>query len=89
MGILRRWYRWKYSGIITVPVVLILITGGIVYSTQSLDFFHTWNCNTIMRYQTDENLPSDIIPYSELTDQQLESYEKIVKECKRIEMFNP
>ena len=82
---LKKWYKWKYSGLITVPLVAIIIIWSIVDMNNNLEFFHTWNCETIIKYQTDENLPSNIVSYNQLTDEQLKKYKEILKTC----MFNP
>jgi len=82
---LKKWYRWKYSGFITVISVVIFIIWSLMYSTDELEFFHIWDCETLIQYKTDENLPSNIIPYNQLTDMQLKNYENIVKDC----MFKP
>jgi len=82
---LKKWYKYQYSGFITVPLVIIIVVWSLLYMTENLEFFHSWSCETLIQYKTDENLPSNIIPYDQLTDEQLKKYEKIVKTC----MFNP
>ncbi len=82
---LKRWYKYQYSGLITVPLVIVIVVFSLTSMTENLDFFHYWNCETLIQYKTDENLPSNIVSYNQLTDEQLKKYKEILKTC----MFNP
>jgi len=82
---IKDYYKWRYSGMITVPIVVIGIFLALYYQTESLPFFNSWSCDTLIKYKTDENLPYDIIPYYDLTDDLKLVYDNMVKTC----MFKP
>jgi len=86
---LKDWYVWRFSGLITVSIVLTAIVLGVYFQTQSLEFFHTWSCDDLIQYKTDLNVYSNIIPYEQLTVEQVEKFENTLKECENFEMFKP
>ena len=83
---LKKWYRWKYSGMITVPVVVILAIGLVYFQQSELEFFDSWNCDLLIDYRDKNMITSDYPTYLELSDEQKEYYNSLIEnDC----MFNP
>lgn len=80
-------YRWKYSGLIVVPTVMLLIVGGWFYYTSSLEFFDPWSCQTIENYLLDKDVPDDITPHNDLTEEQHLKLHAIYDECRSMDTF--
>lgn len=84
---LRKFYRWKYSGLVVVPgVVLIIATLWFSY-TSSLEFFDSYSCNTIRDYMMDIDVPSDITPHNDLTEAQHLKLHILLDECNSNDRF--
>lgn len=84
---LRKFYRWKYSGLIVVPgsVALILAVG--FYFTSQAEFFEYWTCNTLKDYAMNVDIPDGMTPHDELSVQQHLHLHKLIKECNEYERF--
>jgi len=82
------WYRWKYSGMVTVPILAVLIVVTLFYWESELEFFYTWDCDTIKNYMLDQNVTKDITPHDEITEKQHVKLHVIYQECLDFNSFN-
>ena len=64
-----------------VPLACVLIVGAWTYYTSTLEFFDTWSCETLKNYVQDINVPDDIIPHNELTEEQHMHLHDILMPC--------
>ena len=85
---LRRWYRWKFSGFITVPIIAVLIIGAVYYQQSTVEFFNNWSCETLVKYTMDEDTPRGMITYEELSEKQHNLLHQFLKECQDNNRFS-
>lgn len=78
---LKRYYRWRFSGPITVigAFVLAIITWN--YITSSIDFYEKFTCPQMLDYYQDTHVRQGLPMYSDLTDSQKAEYESLMKPC--------
>lgn len=81
MNPIKRWYRWKLSGIITVGLGAILLYGGVLYIDAQGEFFDPWSCETIKKYMLDTNVPSGMVSHNDITEEQHLKLHIIYQEC--------
>ncbi len=85
---LRKFYRWKWSGLIVVPGAVALILFAWFSITSSFEFFETYSCETIYNYMMDVDVPKNITPHSELTEKQHLRLHEIFQECQDNNRFS-
>ena len=78
---LRKFYRWKWSGLVVVPGACVLILFAWFSMTASFEFFETYSCDTIYNYMMDIDVPKDITPHNDLTENQHLRLHEIYQEC--------
>jgi hypothetical protein len=78
---LTKFYKWKYSGLIVVPGVVALILLAWFSFTSTLEFYDYWSCETISDYMLGVDVPSDITPHNDLTENQHLKLHGIYQEC--------
>ena len=83
-----KFLHWKYSGLIVVPTVCVLILCGWFYFTAQAEFFDYWSCETIKNYMMDIDVPDDITPHNDLTEQQHLRLHKLLAECNDFQRFD-
>ena len=76
-----KFYKWKYSGLIVVPGAVALILLVWFSYTGTLGFYDYWSCDTISNYMLDRDVPGDITPHNELTEDQHLKLHAIYQEC--------
>ena len=79
-------YKWKYSGIIAVPGVVILILTLWFSYTFSLEFFDGYSCDTLRNYMMGVDV-GDVIPHDLLDDSQHFHLHEIIQECREYDRF--
>lgn len=77
---LKRFYRWKYSGWIVIPFVIIIIWGAYDLSTKQLEFFDGFSCDMLSDFQKGIIVRGHNI--SELDEKDLTHFNVILDECK-------
>jgi hypothetical protein len=85
---LTKFYKWKYSGLIVVPSAVVLILLVWFSYTSSLEFFDYWSCDTISNYMMNIDVPSDITPHNDLTEEQHMKLHGIYQECADNDRFS-
>lgn len=85
---LTKFYKWKYSGLIVVPSAVVLILLVWFSYTSSLEFFDYWSCDTISNYMMDVDVPLDITPHNDLTEDQHVKLHGIYQECADNDRFS-
>ncbi len=78
---LRKFYKWKYSGLIVVPGACAIILCTWFYLTAQAEFFEYWTCDTIKNYMMDIDVPDHITAHNDLTEEQHLHLHKILGEC--------
>ncbi len=76
---LSRWYRWKYSGIITVGGMGVMILVGLQVLDNQGEFYDKWNCELLIDYRDKEMKSVNILQYNELTIEEQNRYDDIIK----------
>ena len=76
---LRKFYRWKYSGWIVIPVFIGIAWGIYDLSVQQNEFFDGFSCEMLKSFERGISVRGHVI--SELTLQQREHFDVILKEC--------
>jgi len=77
---LTKFYRWKYSGLIVVSGIVVIILAGWFYYTSTLEFFDTWSCEGLIDYvMTDKDL--GVPKHNELTEKQHLHLHEILQPC--------
>lgn len=82
MGVLRKWYRWKYSGLVTVPAICGLILIIWFSYTSTLEFYDSFSCNDLMAYKIIGISLDDNPTYNEMTHDNQHHYDEILEQCK-------
>jgi hypothetical protein len=79
---IKKFYRWKYSGLVVVPTaVLIILTGWFSY-TSTLEFYDHFSCQGLIDYVTlDRDLGEGIPRHNELTERQHAHLHEILQPC--------
>lgn len=85
---LRKFYKWKYSGLIVVPGACALILCAWFYLTAQAEFFEYWTCDTIKNYMMDIDVPDHITAHNDLTEEQHLHLHKILGECNSFDRFD-
>lgn len=84
---LRKFYVWKYSGLVVVPTAVVLILTAWFWYTSTLEFFDSFSCQGLIDYVTyDRDLGEGIPMHSELTEEQHAHLHEIIAPC--IEKFS-
>ena len=86
---LRKFIYWKYSGLIVVPTICIIIVLSWTMFTQSQEFYDTWSCATIKKYLMDLDTPDEMINHNDLMKEPHLKLHVIWKECLDINKFTP
>jgi len=84
---LRKFYRWKYSGLIVVPGACVLILVTWFSLTAQAEFFEYWTCDTLKNYVNGVDLPDDITIHDDLETSQHLHLHKLLNECSSFERF--
>lgn len=85
---LRKFYRWKYSGLIVVPTACALILLFWFYSTSQAEFFDYYSCDTLKNYVNGIDLPKDLTTHDELSEQQHMRLHNLLDECNDFQRFS-
>lgn len=85
---LRKFYRWKYSGLIVVPLACVLILAVWFSLTAQAEFFEYWSCDTIKNYMMNIEVPDHITPHNELTEEQHLHMHKLLEGCNSYDRFD-
>ena len=83
------WYRWKYSGFVTVPVVAVIILAVMISWNNNMEFFEMWSCDTIYKYIQDTDVPVGMTSHEDLTILQHDRLHVIFAECQTAGTFSP
>ena len=78
---LKRWYRWRFSGPITIIGIFAIGIFAWNQITSNIDFFEKMTCPQMVDYYKDTHVREGMPMYSELTDAQKEKYESLMKPC--------
>lgn len=76
---LKRFYRWKYSGWIVIPFIIALAWWAYDLSVQQLEFFDGFSCPMLDSFSKGIMVRGHSI--SELDEKQLEHFNAILTEC--------
>jgi hypothetical protein len=81
-NILKRFYVWKYSGLLTVfPTIGIIAVVFLAYQSQ-LEFYDNFTCDGLVVYKINNKPLGQNPTYNELTDKSKEKYDIILNQCK-------
>jgi hypothetical protein len=83
-----RWYKWRYSGIITVPTLVILIFAAVYYQQSQLEYFDNWSCETLTDYALGDDVPDRYPKHNEMTDNQHNKLHGYLQECQDNNRFS-
>lgn len=86
--LLSRWWRYKWSGLITFAPIIILSIGLYIYMDMEREFFSAWSCETINDYLMDIEVPDDLPNAHTLPEDQHLKLHKINDECFNSEKFS-
>lgn len=78
---LKRYYRWRFSGPITVITIFAIGFLAWHYMTENIIFFDKFTCPETLDYYKDEHRRQDVPKYSELTEEQKIKYDLQVQDC--------
>ena len=78
---LKRYYRWRFSGIVTVPTVIALIIISWQFVVMDQEFFNAWSCDTLYDYVQDDRVPDRFPKHNELSEEQHNKLHLIIQEC--------
>ena len=82
-NIFKRWYVYKYSGLITTPLVLGAILIPWFLYIDTLEFYDKFTCDGLVIYKINNTPLEDNPTYNDMTLEQKEKYDTILEECKR------
>lgn len=82
MGVLRKFYKWQYSGLITVPLVCGLILLAWFSYTGTLEFYDSFSCSGLMAYKINGVSLDGNPTYQEMSEESKIHYDEILEECK-------
>jgi hypothetical protein len=82
MGVLRRFYKWQYSGLITVPLVCGLILFAWFSYTGSLEFYDSFSCEGLMAYKINGVSLDGNPTYQDMNVENQTHYDSILEDCK-------
>ena len=85
---LRKFYKWKYSGLVVVPGSVALILLVWFSYVDTLEFFDYWSCDTISDYMMGEDIPIDITSHDKLSEDQHMKLHGIYQECVENDRFS-
>jgi len=85
---LRKFYKWKYSGLIVVPGLMVLILLVWFSYTGTLEFFDGYSCATIFNYISGVDMPKDVISHDELTESQHVHLHELYQGCLDYDRFS-
>ena len=84
---LSRWWRYKYSGLITfAPIIIVAIILAVVVNEEQ-EFYSAWSCQTIEKYMLGDEVPEEFPLHNDLTENQHLKLHKINDECMLSEPF--
>ncbi len=79
---IRKFYKWKYSGLVVVPGTCIIIMAMWFSYTSSLEFFDHFSCQGLIDYATStRDLGPDYPTHAELTEEQHNKLHVILEPC--------
>lgn len=87
-SILKRWYRYKYSGFITVGSGAILLLVLLFYQQDSVVFFNNWSCETLINYVNGIDIPDRMISHDELPATEHNTLHQFLDECEKYNRFS-
>lgn len=77
----KRWYRWRYSGPITVfSIILVAVLSWQVITSQ-IEFYDKFTCPQMMEYKNGDYGVYGEPRYTELTDQQKDKFDTDYNQC--------
>jgi hypothetical protein len=80
-NILRRFYTWKYSGLLTTfPTIGAIVVLFLIWQSQ-LEFYDNFTCDGLIIYKINNKPLEDYPTYNELSDKSKEHYDNILNEC--------
>lgn len=85
---LTRFYKWRYSGIIVVPTLVVLVFAAIYYQQAQLDFYDNWSCETLTDYVQDIDVPKGFLTHDEITIPQHDKIHFFLQECQDNKRFS-
>ncbi len=78
---LKRWYRWRYSGPITVFSIIIVAVLSWQLVTNTIEFYDKFTCPQLMEYKNGDFGVSGMPDYEELSEQQKQKFSIGYNEC--------
>uniref|UniRef100_A0AAT9JGS8 ORF27 n=1 Tax=Nitrosopumilaceae spindle-shaped virus TaxID=3065433 RepID=A0AAT9JGS8_9VIRU len=87
-NIFKRWYKWNYSGVITVVLGVILVFGGLFYWQDNQPFYNNWSCDTLVDYVMNVDVPDQFPKHNELTEDQHNQVHQFLDECQENNRFS-
>ena len=85
---LRKFYRWKYSGLIVVPGACVLILAVWFSLTAQAEFFEYWACDTLKNYVNNVDIPDGMTVHDDLEPSQHEYLHKLLEGCNSFDRFD-
>lgn len=85
---LRKFYRWKYSGLIVVPGACAIILCTWFFLTSQAEFFEYWTCDTLKNYVNNVDIPDGMTVHDDLTEKQHLHLHKLLAECNDFQRFD-
>jgi hypothetical protein len=76
---LKKFYRWKYSGWIVIPVFIAIAWGIYEGMVQQNEFFDGFSCEMLKSFDRGISVRGHVI--SELDEEQREHFNVILNEC--------
>lgn len=76
---LKRFYRWKYSGWIVIPIIIGIVWGIYDLSVQQNEFFDGFSCEMLKSFDKGISVRGHVI--SELDAEQMYHFKEILYEC--------
>lgn len=89
VSLVKKFFHWKYSGLIVVPTVIISILFMWFSYTSTLEFYDQFSCEGLINYVTlDKELGTEIPRHNELTEEQHLHLHEILQPCLDEEFVN-
>ena len=88
MNIFKKWYRWRYSGPITIIVIVILGFSGLYSWQDMLPFYNNWSCDTLVDYVNDVDVPAQYPKHDELSESEHSQVHSFLQECQDNQRFS-
>lgn len=78
---LKRWYRWRYSGPITVFSIIVVAIISWHFATADISFYDKFTCPQMMEYKAGDYRVIGEPRYIELTEHQRQGFDLEYKKC--------